>query len=316
MASSDIIPRSERAQAISADLGHPDTNLLPVYLLRFDRPHTRRSYVNDLEAFFGTDHITLEMARNVTFVDLNQFLESMQRDGFRPATIQRRVSGLRGFFDWLVALGLIQANPAHRQVLRRVSGNRKGSGGLTVLTKDQARELIDAAYDHPTTGIRNGAMVLTMLYGALRRSEVAGMNFEDIRKLGEFWVLDLPVTKGGADQFVKLPPPVVEALFDCCNEYQIDSGPVWRSMSHNSFGKRLSERSVYTIVEQSAKKAGLYQSIGAHTLRHTACTLAIEGGASPQQVQTHARHKKLDTTMIYVHQRDKLKDNASDYIEL
>jgi integrase len=64
-----------------------------------------------------------------------------------------------------------------------------------------------------------------------------------------------------------------------------------------------------------ADQAGLPE-IGAHTLRHTGCTLAIESGASIQQVQTHARHKNIETTMVYVHQRDRLGNSAADFINI
>lgn len=293
-----------------------DTDLLPIYLLRFDRPQTRRAYTNDLAQFFGSEVVTLRMAREVTFVHVNAHIQQLQDAGYRPATIQRRVSGLRGFFDWLMALDLIERNPANRQLVRRVARIHKGERAITVLTQAQARALIDAADLHGKAAPRDRALLLTMLHGALRRSEVAAINLEDIRQVGAFWVLELPLTKGGVDQMVKLPRHVVEAVHDCCDAYGITGGAVWRSLASNRRGKRLSDRSIYTIVARAAAEAGLVETIGAHTLRHTACTLAIEGGASPQQVQAHARHKKLETTMVYVHQRDKLRDNAADYIKL
>ena len=294
----------------------PDTDLLPIYLLRFDRPHTRRSYTNDLTAFFGSGTVTLRMARTVTFVHVNGHVSDLQDAGYKSATIQRRISGIRGFFDWLVALGLLERNPADRQLIRRASRNAKGERVITVLTQDQARALVDATAMHGDAALRDRALLLTLLYGALRRSEAALMNAEHVRQAGPYWVLELPQTKGGVDQAVKLAPLVVEAIQDACQAYEIAGGPVWRSLSNNSLGNRLSERSIYRIVDRAARGAGLRDDIGVHTLRHTACTLAIEGGATPQQVQTHARHKKLETTMIYVHQRDKLRDNASDYIKL
>jgi site-specific recombinase XerD len=293
-----------------------DTDLLPIYLLRFDRPHTRRSYTNDLAQFFGSEIVTLRMAREVTFVHVNEHIQRLQDAGYKPATIQRRVSGLRGFFDWLMALDLIERNPADRQLIRRVSRNNKGERAITVLTRAQARLLIEATDLHGEAAPRDRAMLLTMLNGALRRSEVAAINLEDIRQISGYWVLDLPVTKGGVDQIVKLPENVVEAINLCCEAYDIRSGAVWRSLASNYRGGRLGERSIYNVVIKAAAHAGLTDTVGAHTLRHTACTLAIEGGATPQQVQAHARHKKLETTMVYVHQRDRLRDNASDYIKL
>ena len=142
------------------------------------------------------------------------------------------------------------------------------------------------------------------------------MDFEHLRKVDRYWVLDLPFTKGGTDQYIKVPEHVAEAILAHKKHYAYTSGPVWRSLSRNSYGKRLSTTSIYTIVRKTAERAGITARVGAHTLRHTGCTLATESGASLQQVQAHARHKNLETTMIYVHQRDKLSDSAADYIDV
>ena len=130
-------------------------------------------------------------------------------------------------------------------------------------------------------------------------------------------VLRLHRAKGGANQIVKIPPRAASALFNFIESQGYNSGPVWRSMSSNaSGGKRLSGSSIYKIVRKLGERAGIQERVGAHTLRHTGCTLAIEGGASLQQVQTHARHKSIETTMRYVHQRDRLADSAADFIDL
>ena len=142
------------------------------------------------------------------------------------------------------------------------------------------------------------------------------MDFDHLRMVDRYWVLDLPYTKGGTDQFIKVPNHVAEAIQAHKSHYGYQSGPVWRSLSNNSLGMRLSTTSIYTIVQSTAERAGISARVGAHTLRHTGCTLAIESGASLQQVQAHARHKNLETTMIYVHQRDRLSDSAADYIDL
>jgi len=116
---------------------------------------------------------------------------------------------------------------------------------------------------------------------------------------------------------VKMPDHVECIVRQMADHYGISGGPLWRSMSRNSSrGKRLSPGSVYRIVKNTAVRAALSDEIGAHTLRHTGCTLAIESGATIQQVQAHARHKNIETTMTYVHQRDRLRDSAADRIDL
>jgi len=291
------------------------SDLLPVYLLRFERENTRRSYLSDLTQFFGSDTVTLEQAKRISFVVVNQWISVLEETA-RPSTVQRKIAALRGFYSWLIALGALTTNPADRQLIRRGRRSAAGERVLTVLTRDQARSLIAAVDPDAPTAARDRALLLTLLHGVLRRSEARAMDFEHLRASGQYWVLELPRTKGGADQYVKLPAHVVEAIEEVRSVYGFRSGAVWRSLSNNGYGRRLSGQSIYSIASNHALRAGLLETVGAHTLRHTGCTLAIEGGATLQQVQAHARHKQLQTTMVYVHQRDRLKDNASDYINL
>lgn len=294
----------------------PEANLLVAFLQRYDRAQTRRAYENDLVQFFQTDYVTAALARQVGFLHLNQYIRQLEESGYKASTIKRRVAAIRGFFDWLLALDVIEKNPASRQLLRKVRSTSSRDRKIVFLTAQQAERLLDAAADTGEAAVRDRALILTLLHCVLRRSEAAAMNAEHIRPLGHYWVLDLPDTKGGADQYVKIPAHVVEEIDQMKAHYSITSGALWRSLSNNSRGHRLSDRSIYNIVSDAAQRAGLPDDIGAHSLRHTGCTLAIEAGASLQQVQAHARHKNLETTMIYVHQRDRLRDSAADYIHL
>jgi site-specific recombinase XerD len=291
-------------------------DLLPLYLLRFERENTRRAYSRDLQLFFRSDTITLPQAARVSFVDVNAWIESLEAGDTRPATIQRKIASVRGFFAWLVALGVLTANPADRQLVRRGRRSSAQDRVITVLSREQARALVEAVDLDRPSGPRDRALLLTLLHGVLRRSEARAMDFEHVRRSGPYWVLELPRTKGGADQYVKLPDHVVAAIEEVRAVYGFRAGAVWRALSNNHYGRRLSGHSIYSIASKHAITAGIIDSVGAHTLRHTGCTLAIEGGATLQQVQAHARHKQLQTTMVYVHQRDRLKDSASDYIQI
>ena len=303
----------------------PASDLLPLFMLRFDRAHTQRSYRNDLTSFFEHDAVTLPMAQAVSFVEVNAYLERLERDGYAPSTIQRRLAALRSFYGWLQALSLVTANPADRHVVRRIRRVKSTERTVTVLTAEQARVLVDAPDLSLPGGLRDRTMLTAMIHLVLRRSEVAAMDVDHLRRLSGYWLLEIPTAKGGTEQTVKVPKRVAEALYEMWGEYGIASGAAWRQIRKNgAVGGRLSERSIYTVVQNAVEAANAtlvrsplagQKGIGAHTLRHTGCTLAIEGGATPQQVQAHARHKKLETTMVYVHQRDRLADNATDYID-
>ena len=293
-----------------------DANLIAAYLHRYDRPQTRRAYENDLTQFFGRSYVTVADVLDVSFLHVNQHLLDLENAGAKPTTMRRRVAAIRGFFEWLVALGVLEKNPANRQVVRRVRGVYRRERAVTFLSATEAAALVAACETDDESSVRNRALILTLLHCVLRRSEAAAMDVEHLRPLGHYWVLDLPLTKGGSDQYVKVPAEIAEEIHQMQSHYGITGGPLWRSLSPRNRGERLTPHSIYRIVQNTALRAGLSERIGAHTLRHTGCTLAIEAGASVQQVQAHARHKNLETTMIYVHQRDRLRDSAADYIRI
>ena len=305
------------ARHSSGDIVRGDrVDLLQTYLLRFEREQTRRNYRNDIVRFFGTEDLSIELVRAVTFVDINQHLADLEAEHYKPSTIKRRIAALRGFFDWLRAIEAIERNPTEKQLLRKVRTTNARMRKIVFLSAEQARLLVDSASENGEAALRDRALILTMLHCVLRRSEAAAMDVEHVRPLGRYWVVDLPDTKGGADQYVKIPDHVVAEIDAMRGHYGITSGPLWRSFSNNSYMQRLSSRSIYSVVRNAAVRAGIEEQVGAHTLRHTGCTLAIESGASVQQVQTHARHRSIETTMAYVHQRDRLRDSAADFINI
>jgi site-specific recombinase XerD len=310
-----LLPTTVQASGLPFLHGGGRDDLVPLYLLRYDKANTKRSYGNDLRQFFGNGPVTVEQVREVSFVDVNMHLEALQASGASVSTIQRRTAALRGFYNWLVALKVVESSPADRQLVRRATRGKRSDRLVQVLTAAEARALVDAVDLDRPTGLRDRALLLTLLHAVLRRSEAAAMNMEHIAQAGPYWVLTIPHAKGGDGQFVKLPPQVVDGIKEYASSWGFSVGPVWRSVSNNSRMKRLSAYSIYSIVSRTAKKAGIVDTVGAHALRHTGCTLAIEAGATVQQVKEHARHKNLETTMIYVHQRDRLADSAADYIE-
>ncbi|MFO8231307.1 MAG: tyrosine-type recombinase/integrase [Longimonas sp.] len=317
-----IIPDSGDSGGISSDdapLVHTSikesTNLLSMYLTRYERPETKRAYKNDIVQFFGTDEVVLPLARKATFMHVNRHIRDLEEEDRAASTIQRRVSAIRGFFDWLVALELIPRNPADAALIRKTRRANTSDRSITFLSRAQSKRLLRATQEAGEAAKRDHALLLVLLHCVLRRSEAAAMDVKHIRPLGHYWVLDLPDTKGGSDQYVKIPAHVVDVIDDMKSHYGIEEGALWRSFSNRNRGDRITGDAIYRIVRRTAERADL-PDIGAHALRHTGCTLALESGATIEQVKTHARHKDIDTTMAYIHQRDKLRDSAADRINL
>ena len=281
---------------------------------------TRRAYHADLCHFFDTAEISLDKIRAVTFHHVVAFRNGLAEAGYKRASINRKLSSLKAFFKMLTAAGLIEKNPADSALVRgyRLEGNITGKA----INKKALKQIVEAISEQKDELVRarDTAIVYVLTYGGLRRSEAAGIAWEDLVQEGAFHVLKLPVTKSGVPQDIKLQPIVLHHLEHYRNTllslgYPTE-GKVFLGHSNRSRGKPLTDQSINLIVKRYALRAGLPERITAHMFRHTCCTLAIEGGAKPQQVQAHLRHKDLKTTMCYYENRERLTDNASDYIRI
>ena len=139
------------------------------------------------------------------------------------------------------------------------------------------------------------------------------MEWSHIQREGEYDILILPNTKSGVQQHVKLAKRAMDALEDLRAVSFPDAQYVFCSLSAKPKGQiQLHPDSLNRIIKNYGKLAGV--SLSAHSLRHTCCTLSMEGGSTVQQAQAHLRHADLSTTMRYFEDRNHLSDNASDYI--
>ena len=293
--------------------GISDHDVLSPFLAGQLTPQTRRAYHADLVAFFGTDLISLDDCRGVTFVDVIAYRNRLSDDGLKPATINRKLSSIRALYKVLMAAGALPTNPADAALVKGFKPQRT-LRGKTISTDDISTILTAADGQKGLRGLRDQAMLRTLLYAGLRRSEVVSMNWSLIHHEAGHVVLELPVTKSGTPQSVKLSPVVVSALDryrKALDTAGVDCDAVWISLTRNK-GQRITDHTAYRCVLRYAEMLSIQMT--PHSFRHTCATLAMEGGATPQQVQGHLRHASVTTTMQYYEDRNLLTDNATDYI--
>jgi integrase/recombinase XerC len=162
-----------------------------------------------------------------------------------------------------------------------------------------------------------------MLTTGLRTQSIILANIEDIKPLGDMKVLYYQ-GKGHEEKadFVKISEPVLKAL----NRYietretapgcaPAPSAPLFASVAHRNGGERMTTRSISRIVKNALKSAGLESDrLTAHSLRHTAATLAMTNGATLQEVQQLLGHKSVNITMVYLHTLERTQNSSADRI--
>lgn len=274
-------------------------------------PKTVETYKKALRQFFN--YIGVHGIRQPQREDVLAFRDDLKASGLKPTTVQNYITATRIFFKWTEQEGLYPNVAEHVKGAKLDKNHKKD-----YLTSRQAKEVLAGVQTDSEEGLRNYAILSLMVTGGLRTIEVSRANVGDLRTVGENTVLFVQ-GKGREEktEYIKISAPVEKAIrtYLKARELTTEEQPLFTSTSNNSRGKRITTRTVSAIVKNALKSAG-YDSarLTAHSLRHTAITLALLAGREITEVQQFARHANLNTTMIYNHALDQAKNGCSDAI--
>lgn len=303
------IPRAENSVSVVNTL---DYEVFERYISYLDAsPKTVETYTKALRQFFK--YLSVHGIRQPKREDVIAFRDDLKASGLKPTTVQNYITATRIFFKWTEQEGLYPNIAEHIKGAKLDKNHKKD-----YLTSRQAKEVLSNVDKETEEGLRNYAILSLMVTGGLRTIEVSRADVEDLRTLGENTVLFVQ-GKGREEktEYIKISAPVEKAIRQYLKARQnVEEGqPLFTSTSNNSKGNRITTRTVSGIVKTALKNAG-YDSarLTAHSLRHTAITLALLAGREITEVQQFARHANLNTTMIYNHALDQSKNGCSDAI--
>ena len=278
--------------------------LIRRFTARKDAPGTRKEYAKWLRHFVRTRSIgSFGELVAVTPDDVVEYRNDLQAEGLSESTINGRLAAVRGLYGLLHAERRIPGNPTDTKLIKglRVSPVSRTEG----ISQDEVRAIL-ATCDGTLRGLRDRALLMTLFYEGLRRSEASKLRWRDLTtKKG---LLEIKGAKNNPYDTVRLEPRVRRAIDDyqevLNRELQRrDTGPddpVFCSLNPiRGFGKRLAPSSINEIVKERAKAAGIKRRISAHSWRHTCTTEALATGTPIHQVQRHLRHKNIQTTLGY-----------------
>ena len=275
---------------------------------------TKETYLSGFRAFCWFVRSTSLDFDKLTRDDVKSFKEYLvDEKKLKPATVSSYLASVRSFYAYSEDNGI--ENIAHR--VKGVTDSR--SFKKEPLTPDQARRLL-ASIDRSTEkGMRDFAILNLMLRTGLRDIEIVRANCKDIQTKAGVDVLYVQ-GKGRAskDSFVVLTPkalsPITTYLEKRGNVNELD--PLFASVSSRNAGERLTVRSISRIAKSALRAIGIDdERYTAHSLRHTAITFSLLGGATERDAQQMARHANITTTMLYSHDIDRIKHAAEREID-
>lgn len=226
---------------------------------------------------------------------INEFVYRVSGE-LNPRSQARLISGLKGFFDYLIFENYRNDNP-----LEWVESPKIGRKLPDTLSVDEIDRLIAAIDISTHEGGRNRAILETLYGCGLRVSELVNLKRSDLFLKEEM----LKVTgKGNKQRWVPLAAHTSGTIqyYLNYNRPNFPAIPEFEDVLFlNRRGKKLSRAMIFTIIKRLSVEIGLYKTISPHTMRHSFATHLLENGADLRSIQLMLGHESITTTEIYLH---------------
>ena len=282
-------------------------------------PNTRRAYERALGDFMAFVGITRpEEFRAVTRSHLIAWRDDLVRRGASGMTVRHRLAALSSRFEHLCDRTAVTHNPV-KGIKRPPVESHEGK--TPALGDHQARRLLEAPDADSLKSKRDRAILATLLYHALRREELCKLTVKDARHERR-GIVHLKVSgKGGKTRYVPLHPgagALIHDYLEADGRGQDPTGALFRPLRNNRPGRSveagdelpaITADGVYKIVRSYSQSLGF--EIGAHALRATAATNALDHQAEIAKVQEWLGHANIATTRIYDHRKTRPEDSPT-----
>lgn len=236
-------------------------------------------------------------------IDYKNYLRSMMQAN----ALNTHLTAIKDLFKYLETKGFKNVS---KNVKKERTANEFKKDSLT---SEQVKTILRNIDTTTLEGLRANALFRLLIGTGLRECEVIRADIKDIRTKGNTNVLYIQ-GKGHTekDNYVVLYPPVLNAIQEYLKVRGAkDNEPLFTSTSNRNKNGRLTTMSIQRIVKGLYRDNGIInERITTHSTRHTAITLSIVNGANLTQAQAMARHKSVNTTMVYYHNLNRLESNA------
>ncbi|MFB8829589.1 site-specific tyrosine recombinase XerD [Azotobacter salinestris] len=257
--------------------------------------HTRAAYRSDLELFngwLGERGLELvEVGRELILDHLAWRVDA----GYKARSTARFLSGLRGFFRYLLREGVIASDPTLQVDLPQLGRPLPKS-----LSEADVEALLAAPESDDPLGLRDRAMLEVLYACGLRVSELVGLRLEQLNlRQGVVRVFG----KGSKERLVPLGEEAIAWLERYLVEARVlllggrPSDVLFPSLR----GEQMTRQTFWHRIKHHARVAGIDKSLSPHTLRHAFATHLLNHGADLRVVQMLLGHSDLSTTQIYTH---------------
>ncbi len=285
--------------AVTSNLARQETDCY-LHKLKYERQlskHTLDSYARDLSRFI--DHLNKNSI--ITLADVKEpliqsYVALRHRQQISAKSIQRELSSIRSFFNYLISEEMLTVNPA--QTIRAPKTGRKLPKTLDV---DQIQHYLDISDSSPIA-IRDKAILELFYSSGLRLAELVNL---DIQQIDLSQGMLSVIGKGDKTRVLPMGKQAIMAINKWLkvrtSDFLKDSAPATEAVFLSSKGTRLAARSIQQRLRYWAQKQALPSHVHPHMLRHSFASHMLESSGDLRAVQELLGHSDISTTQIYTH---------------
>ncbi len=297
------------------------------WLANITNPKTRRFYKADVSEFmaFTGLHETSQL-RTVARSHVIAWRKDMEARSLTPATVRRKLSALSSLFDYLCERNAVLGNPVDGVKRPRANNNE---GSTPALGDAQVRRLLDAPPADTLKGLRDRAILATLLYHGIRREELCLLRLRDMQS--RVGVMHFRIHgKGSKIRFVPVHPMAQRLIEEywaamkhggASDGADLD-GPIFRPVTNNRTGtldKHLEPGSIRrNIIVKYGRETGINAEVVGlcvHSMRATAATNALSNEADIAKVQEWLGHANVSTTRLYDRRKTRPEDSPTFHVK-
>jgi integrase/recombinase XerD len=269
------------------------------------------AYLRDIDKLYkySESFKSPKSPNNFKLKELQNFIHWVADLGISPTSQARIVSGIKGFYKYLLLEDIISYDPS--KLLETPKIGRKLPETLSI---EEIIQIISAIDLSSNEGQRNKAIIETLYSCGLRVSELINLHITNLYfDLGFIKVMG----KGNKERFVPVGEKAIKEINIYLQHYRnnldIKTGHE-DILFLNRRGSKLTRVMIFTIIKNLSTLAGIRKSISPHTFRHSFATHLLEGGADLRAIQEMLGHESILTTEIYTHlDRDFLRSEIIEF---
>lgn len=291
---------------------------LEFFVVAIRNPNTRRAYAGAIRQFCAW--LEQRQARDLTVVEpvhVATYIEALGRTHTKPS-VSLHLAALKRFFAFLVTGGVLRRSPAV-EVKGPAFSRRVGATPIT--STEEARKLLDGIPAGSLVGLRDRALIGTLLFTTARIGAALRCKVGDYYQEGFGRMLCLH-EKGGKEHRVPVHHQLVEYLetwLDAAGIREERHAPLFRSARGKTgeLTKRaLDPTNAWAMVKRRARQTGVSPALCNHSFRAMGLTAYMANGGTLEEAQELANHADARTTRLYIRHERKITQSAIERIRL